>query len=118
MKLLENEFTTYEFTDQELVEAAKLTIPQRAYIQHQIGVLCGEKVNMKFDPLNSVDFMQNEAHISGQIDAYRFLLSGDEQSAEIIKELQAQVMKDAKQRSGSLVSDPNAQFQQPPKPIT
>lgn len=105
-----NEFTTYEFTDAELIDAAKLTELQRAFIQHQVGVLLSEKVNMKFDYAKSLDFLQNEAYIAGQIEAFRFLLGAHEESIEKLKELMTNLSREARVKSNNLYADPNAIF--------
>lgn len=106
-----NKFTTYEFTDEELLEACKLTILQKAFIQHQLGIAADDKLNIKFDPKTPEVFMQDEAHITGQIFAYQFLLSSADWSAEQIREgIAQQQLEQRKANEGNLLNprmDPN-----------
>lgn len=94
-----NNFTTYDFTDDELIEACKLTHLQKAFIQHQKGLLAIEKVEMKFDPLKQQDFLQNEAYVAGQIAAYDFLLGNADIALEKIRENLLKMQDEAKRRA-------------------
>lgn len=118
MKPIKNDFNTYDFTDEELVEACKLTDLQKAFLQHQVGLLSIEKIRMKFDPKDAMDFMQNEAHLTGQLNAYEFLLTSHEQSAEVVKEMLVQLQQDASKRAGGITSESSYKtFQKPPQPL-
>lgn len=98
MQAQNNEFTTYEFSDQELLEAAKLTELQKAFIQHQIGLILSEKVNLRFDPSNSVEFMQTEAHITGMVQAYKDILRMSDEAAEAIREMMENAVRESQKR--------------------
>jgi len=69
-----NTFTSYQQTEQEQLAATHLTTEQKQFIQTQIALVAEERLALTPDPSNYTAFIQQEAHLKGQIDAYKYLL--------------------------------------------
>lgn len=81
---IDNGFTTYEFTEEELVSAATFTTMQRMYLQTLRAGAAQELAALDYDPLNPIQFAQMHASLKGQLQAYDHLLDHDiaEEAAE------------------------------------
>lgn len=67
-------FLSYQLTTEEVAQACKFTELQRALIQNEIAIAAEEKVNLKFDPTNPLEFAQCEAELTGKIGILKYLL--------------------------------------------
>jgi hypothetical protein len=74
MKILPNSFTRYSLTSEELQRGQILT-PENSYvIQNLISDIAEEKLSLKYDPQNPIDFAQREAELQGQLGILKMLL--------------------------------------------
>ena len=80
--LIPNDFSSYQLTEQEELEGAILTITQKQVIQNYLSAAAMEKNGLEYDSEDNLKFVQQEASLKGQIDAYRFILDSSE-AAEI-----------------------------------
>ena len=80
--LIPNDFSSYELTEQEELEGAILTITQKQIIQNYLSAAASEKIGLEYDPESPEKFVQQEASLKGQIDAYRFILAASEAAEE------------------------------------
>ena len=77
-----NQFQSWTLTPEEYLEGGRLTILQKQVIQNQIASVATQKINLAFNTTQPSEFIQQEAHLRGQIDALSYLLTLSE-SAEM-----------------------------------
>jgi hypothetical protein len=70
-----NSFTKYKLSDESVMQATQFSAVQQALMQNIIADNAELKIGLKFNPLEPHDFLQQEAYLTGQIDAIRYLLS-------------------------------------------
>jgi len=75
MKQLDNEFTRYDLSLDEIQKASVLSEETRAVMQNLLSESATQKLDLVFDPNNPMVFTQEEAYIKGKIDILRYLLS-------------------------------------------
>jgi hypothetical protein len=74
-KLQPSQFAQYVFDDKELHSATLFTELNLQYIQTQLSMAMLERAALSYDPLKPItEFVQQEAALMGQMQAYRFLL--------------------------------------------
>lgn len=89
--IIENEFTQYELTRQELLTGSVLTTTQKQFIQSQIAMIAQSRLSLVPDPNNYSSFIQTESHYKGQMDALKYLLDcSDSSELELLALAQAQ----------------------------
>lgn len=81
-RIVENEFTQYEQSDQEQLSGAVLTTTQKQCIQSQIAMIAQTRLSLVPDPNNYAVFIQTEAHYKGQMDALKYLLDCSDSAEE------------------------------------
>ena len=69
-----NTFTSYEFTNRELLAGSVLSGEQKAVIQNELASIAEQRLNVDFDPSNPLVFAQQEAFLRGQISILRVML--------------------------------------------
>jgi len=72
--LLANEFTTFSLNEDEETQGSVLTIDQQQVIHNDLAISAAEKLALEPDTQDYSKYLQQEAYLRGQIDAYRFLL--------------------------------------------
>ena len=82
--LIPNDFSSYQLTEQEELEGAILTITQKQVIQNYLSAAASEKIGLEYDPESTERFVQQEASLKGQIDAYRFILAASDSAEELL----------------------------------
>ena len=87
-KLVPNEFSSYELSDQEILQASILTELQKKLIQSDMAQIAQTILNLTFDPRNPDNFLQDDAHQKGQLAAYRVLLMRSQESEDKLRFLQ------------------------------
>lgn len=75
MKQLDNEFTRYDLSLDEIQKASVLSEETRAVMQNLLSESATQRLDLVFDPNNPMIFTQEEAYIKGKIDTLRYLLS-------------------------------------------
>ncbi len=80
--LIPNDFSSYYLTEQEELEGSILTITQKQVIQNYLAAAASEKIGLEYDPEVKERFVQQEASLKGQIDAYRFILAASDAAEE------------------------------------
>lgn len=79
-------FTRYSLTDQESLSGSILHLEQKLVIQNFISEIAEQKLALIPDPNNYPAFIQQEAHMAGQIAAYKYLLDSSLASEQILLE--------------------------------
>lgn len=74
MHKLESDFNCHYFDPAEVVEALNYTPVQRAYLENLLGEAAHAKINLKVDPVNFTQFIQEEAYLTAKLDLLRSLL--------------------------------------------
>lgn len=82
---LNNSFTRYKLTDEEIIRGQVLTTENAHVIQNLIADAAESKLNLKFDPTNSMAFVQEEAELQGQLGILRLLLDMSLQAQSAIR---------------------------------
>lgn len=67
-------FTRYQLTPEEIQNGQALTTNNLYLIQNLICDAAEEKLALKFDPLNPMQFAQREAELQGQIGILKLLV--------------------------------------------
>ena len=73
-KQLNNEFSSYDLTEDEVVQGSILSIAQKHVLQNKIAVAASEKLAIEFDVNNPNTFIQQEAYKKGELAALQFML--------------------------------------------
>lgn len=88
--ILPSSFSTYHLTDEELTRGQILTSENLQVIQNLISSAAEEKLNLKYDPLNTMAFVQREAELQGQIGILKMLVELSAAASRQIIELSTQ----------------------------
>ena len=83
--IIPNDFTSYALTDEETIQGTILTITQKQVIQNQIAVAAMTKVALEPDADSYTEFLQQEAHLRGTIDALKYLIDLSDASEELVR---------------------------------
>ena len=78
-----NVFTTFSLTPDELTKGQQLTSLNVAFIQNLRSQLAEEKLNLVFTPNDINTYLQQEAHLKGQLDVLSYILSCNEEASRI-----------------------------------
>jgi len=81
-QLIDNAFSSYELTDQEMTEGSILTITQKQVIQNQVAMFAEQQLALRYDPNNPILFAQEQAEKKGGIEALQWLLTISESAEE------------------------------------
>lgn len=73
-KQVPNRFTEWELTEKEAYVATRFTQLNLMLIQTLIAQTANRKVNLKYDAKDPIAFAQQEAEITGELEAYEHLL--------------------------------------------
>ncbi len=82
--LIPNDFSSYDLTYTEELEGSILTITQKQVIQNYLSAAASEKIGLEYNPESPATFIQQEASLKGQIDAYRFILAASDSAEEVL----------------------------------
>jgi len=75
-----NSFASHKLAELETLNGSLLTPLQRQVIQNNIADVAEQIINLTYNPNNPVQFAQDDAHLKGQLAAFRFLLIRAEES--------------------------------------
>lgn len=64
---LPNQFTEYQLTESETLSGTILTPLQRFVLQNRLAEISKQRLTLEFNPVNSAQFIQDEAFLKGQI---------------------------------------------------
>jgi hypothetical protein len=79
----QSSFAAFSLTEEEQVEGCILTITQRQVIQNNISMAAESKLALEMDVNDMQSYIQKEAGLTGQIDAYRYMLDMHDASEEL-----------------------------------
>lgn len=79
-KLIPGTFTSYEFSDSELLSASILSVPQKQLLQSELSQIADNRLNLDFDPSCPAKFTQHEAYLKGQMSIIRVMLLRSDES--------------------------------------
>lgn len=86
-KLIPNSFTSYEFTEKEVIEGQIFTGLQTQMLQNKLSEYAEFKMNLIHDPDHLYLSLQKEAELIGQIELLQFLIAQSEATKEMLKEI-------------------------------
>lgn len=73
-QLIQSTFARYAQTEQEQLAGSVLTHDQKQFIQNQICTIAEERLAIIPEPNDYTSFIQQEAHLKGQMVALQYLL--------------------------------------------
>lgn len=85
-----NTFTQFELSEHEQLAATLLSNEQKMFIQSQLALIAEQRIALVPDPNNYAAFIQTEAHLKGQMDAYKYLLDCSTSSEKAVVDSQTQ----------------------------
>ena len=89
--LAESKYIRYELSEEEILQGSILSPQQEMVIQNQISDLADRIINLRFDPLNPVQFGLEQADAQGQIIALSYLLDSSRNAKQtLLKASQSQ----------------------------
>ena len=74
-----NTFTSFEFTDRELLSGSVLSGEQKNVIQNELAQIAEQRLAIDYDPAKPLEFVQQEAFLKGQISILRVMLLRSEE---------------------------------------
>lgn len=87
----DSSFISWKFTEEEELSASILSDLQVKRIQTELCNLAESKLNLKLNPTNINEFIQDEAFISGEIAMLRNLLDVSEAASNLTQELNSPI---------------------------
>lgn len=73
-ELICNAFSSFKLTDEEQQQGDLLTMTQKQVIQNDIAKYAESKLALEYDATNPTLFIQQEAKLSGQMEALNYRL--------------------------------------------
>lgn len=84
-----NSFTSFEFTERELLEASILSPLQEMRIQTLLAEIAEQKLELEFEIDKPLDRIIQDAHLKGQLGVLRtLLLASDESKLQLVRMVQ------------------------------
>lgn len=72
--LIENVYSCYEMTEEEMLVGAILTNTQQQVLQNEIALVAHELLDITLDTQKLEDYYQEQAYKKGQLDALNYRL--------------------------------------------
>ena len=82
-RVIPNIFTSYVLTPDELKSGQSLSLVQIRVMQNLMSEAAQERVNLIYDPLNPLLFVQRDAELKGQIGILTYLINYSNEINEI-----------------------------------
>ena len=73
-KLIPNSFTSYDLTDEEVIEGSIFTSNQTKVMHNLLSTYAEEKITLDYDPDHKEKFLQDEASLKSKIELLNYLL--------------------------------------------
>lgn len=86
MKTIQTSFTRFELTQEEVKTGAVLNTVQLAVLQNYRADLAEQVLNLRVDPEKIGSFIQEEAHLKGQLAAIQYLIDTSEAAEKLAVE--------------------------------
>lgn len=80
-----SQFSAFSFSEEELLSASILSPIQIQLIQTDMAQIAENILALEYDPLNPQSFVQNDAHLKGQLASLKYLLLRSEESEYQLK---------------------------------
>jgi hypothetical protein len=69
-----NSFQSYPLSDEAILQGSILNHTQKQVIHNARTLIAEQILSLSYDPANPHEFVQNDAHLKGQLAAFTFLL--------------------------------------------
>ena len=83
-KILSNSFTSYELTEEQVLQGSILNVLQKQVLQNHLATFAEEKLALDYTPEAKDQFLQKEAYLKAKIDLVRYLLDSSTMSEELL----------------------------------
>lgn len=74
MELVPNTFLSYKLSPEEEAAGRTLTLNNIAVLHNERSRIAEQKISLKFNPSEPLQFAQQEAYLSGQVELITYLL--------------------------------------------
>lgn len=85
-RIIISTFTRYEQTESEVLAATNFSPEAKQFIQNQIVNASENRLALTADPNNYAAFIQQEAYLKGQVDAFKYLLDCSENAEQTLRD--------------------------------
>lgn len=86
MSLFKSSFQSYELSEQNSLQGSVLSPLQAQVIQNEISTIAEQILSLTYNPLNPMEFVQQDSFLKGQIQCLQYILAKSESSqAELIR---------------------------------
>lgn len=83
-KILSNSFTSYELTEEQVLQGSVFNVLQKQVLQNHLATFAEEKLALDYTPEAKDQFLQKEAYLKAKIDLVRYLLDSSTMSEELL----------------------------------
>jgi hypothetical protein len=80
-------FTHWNLSKQEVLQGSILNQSQKQLLQNELATIGEQIVNLEYDPDKPLDFVQNDAHLKGQMAVIRYMLLRSDESEQQLQNL-------------------------------
>ena len=80
-------FTHWNLSSEEILQGSILSQSQKQLLQNELATIAEQIVNLEYNPSNSMEFVQHDAHIKGQMSVIRYMLLRSDESEMALKNL-------------------------------
>lgn len=86
-KIIPGTFTRYELTEVEMLNGTILNEMQLQRLRNHLADIADQILLLEFDSESPKKFMQDDAHLKGQLGFIRFLIDSSEEATKALQEL-------------------------------
>lgn len=88
--IVPNTFTSFKWeNDEEEFGATILTIGNKQRIQNELAIIAQQILNITYDPKETLTFVQQDAHLKGQLQALQWLLDASDAAQTAMAHIQS-----------------------------
>lgn len=80
-------FTHWNLSTQEVLQGSVLNQSQKQLLQNELATIGEQIVNLEYNPDRPLEFVQNDAHLKGQMAVIRYMLMRSDESEQQLKNL-------------------------------
>jgi len=80
-------FTHWNLSTQEVLQGSVLSQSQKQLLQNELATIAEQIVNLEYDAAKPMEFVQNDAHLKGQMSIIRYMLLRSDESEQQLQNL-------------------------------
>mgnify|MGYP007071573929 CR=1 FL=1 len=79
-----NPFQAWKLSEQEILQGSIFSNLQKQCLQNERAKLAAERINLKFDPANPQEFIQQDAELQGKIGLLGYLIDLSDSAEKLV----------------------------------